>query len=90
MTDSLVALGILVVISRPLSRWRLGVIGAMCAGLVLVLVLPVSQEFLTLERPRYAPAPPAGHFLGCALGGTLGAAFLARLHARRYPDGAPG
>jgi cation-transporting ATPase E len=86
MTLSLVALGILVAIARPLSRQRLGVIATMCAGLILVLALPASQEFLTLEWP---PLPLLAVSLGAALGGTIGVAVLARVHTRRYPDGDP-
>ena len=86
MTLSIVALGILVVISLPLNRVRWAIIAGMCGGLVLVLVLPASQEFLTLEWP---PLPLLAVSLGAAVAGTIGVAVLAELHARRYPAAAP-
>ncbi|WP_308810247.1 HAD-IC family P-type ATPase, partial [Arthrobacter sp. HMWF013] len=51
LTLSLVALSVLAAISRPLSRLRLAIIMAMCAGLVLLLTVPALQDFFMLEWP---------------------------------------
>lgn len=79
ITLSLVALSILAAISRPLNRWRLIVIGAMCAGLALVLTVPVLQDFFMLDWP---PAALFAASLGIALSGVFGLAALAHIHAR--------
>jgi cation-transporting ATPase E len=44
---TLIALWVLVVLSRPLNRWRLVIISAMYAALALVLTAPPLREFLT-------------------------------------------
>lgn len=54
ITLSLVALWILVATSRPLNLPRTAIIGAMYTGLLLVLTVPLLQDFFTLEWP-----PPA-------------------------------
>lgn len=48
---TLIALWVLVVLSRPLNRWRVLVIVAMYAGLVLVLTVPLLHEFFDLYLP---------------------------------------
>jgi cation-transporting ATPase E len=83
LTLSLVALWILTAVSRPLNLQRAAIIGAMYAGLAVVLTVPVFQEFFGLEWP-----PPAllAVSLGVSLGGILAVEILARVHSRRYPQ----
>ena len=82
ITLSLVALWVLVVISRPLNLQRAAIIGAMYVGLAGLLALPVLQEFFDLEWP-----PPALFAVtaGASLGGILCIEILARVHARQHP-----
>jgi cation-transporting ATPase E len=74
---TVVALWVLVVLSRPLNRWRLLVIAVMGAGLVLVLALPLTADFFDL-----APLPQE-HLRSClivAAGGVLAIEALFRIH----------
>jgi len=63
---TLVALWVLALVSRPLTGWRLALVAAMVAGLVLVLAIPPVREFFAL------PIPPVRH-LGWLLGVVLAA-----------------
>lgn len=51
VTLALIGLWILVVLSRPFTWIKAGVVAAMFAGLVIVLVTPIAQQFLELEWP---------------------------------------
>ncbi|WP_394553135.1 HAD-IC family P-type ATPase [Agromyces sp. MMS24-JH15] len=51
VTLALIGLWILVVLSRPFTWIKAGVVAAMYAGLALVLVVPIAQQFLELEWP---------------------------------------
>ncbi|WP_426225959.1 HAD-IC family P-type ATPase [Pseudarthrobacter sp. DSP2-3-2b1] len=82
LTLSLVALSVLAAISRPLSRLRLAIIVAMCAGLVLLLTIPALQDFFMLEWP---PPGLAAAAVAAAVVAMCGVAVLSRVHARRYP-----
>ncbi len=50
----LVAVGLLILVrlSRPLTRWRRILIGAMIAAFLLVLLIPVGREFFALSLPK--------------------------------------
>ena len=82
LTLSLVGLWILSAVSRPLNAGRLAVLVAMCASLLILLNLPLAQEFFLLARP------PDGLLLAavaCGAGGGIGVEVLARVHARVFP-----
>lgn len=82
LTLSLVGLWILSAVSRPLNAGRLAVLVAMCASLLILLNLPLAQEFFLLARP------PDGLLLAavvCGAGGGVGVEVLARVHARVFP-----
>ncbi|GAA2443303.1 HAD-IC family P-type ATPase [Agromyces soli] len=51
VTLALIGLWILGVLSRPFTWIKAGVVLAMVAGLALVLVVPIAQEFLELAMP---------------------------------------
>lgn len=82
LTLSLVALSVLAAISRPLTRLRLAIIVAMCAGLILLLTVPVLLDFFMLEWP---PPGLAAASVAAAVVAVCGVAVLSRVHARRYP-----
>jgi cation-transporting ATPase E len=86
LTLSMVGLWILSAVSRPLNAGRLAVLVAMTVSLLVLLNLPLAQEFFLLSRP------PDGLLLAavaCGVGGGLGVEVLARVHARVFP-GAEG
>ena len=78
---TLVALGVLAAVSRPLSRLRLAVVAAMCSGVVLLMTVPLLQEFFMLEWP---PAELATASFAAAAAAVLGIAVLGRALARRF------
>ncbi|MCX2749605.1 HAD-IC family P-type ATPase [Arthrobacter sp. MI7-26] len=80
LTLSLTGLWILVAISRPLNLRRAGIIGAMYLGLVLVLSVPLLQDFFGLEWP---PNDLFLAALGSALGGIPAIEALHRFQRRR-------
>lgn len=51
MTLTLMGLWVLNLISRPLNRWKLLLIGSMYVLLFLVLTVPISQQFHQFELP---------------------------------------
>ncbi|MGX5697927.1 HAD-IC family P-type ATPase [Agromyces soli] len=51
VTLALIGLWILAVLSRPFTWIKAGVVAAMVLGLVLVLVVPIAQQFLQLQMP---------------------------------------
>lgn len=68
---------ILAIVSAPIHRQHGIIIAAMCAGLVLVLEVPVSEDFLAIEWP------PPELLVVTAAASSLGAmcfAVLARVH----------
>ena len=78
----MVGLWILSAVSRPLNAGRLAVVVAMSASLVILLNLPLAQEFFLLSRP------PDGLLLVavvCGAAGGLGVEVLARMHGRAFP-----
>lgn len=82
ITLSLIAFSVLAIISRPLSGLRIGVVTAMCLGLVLLLGIPALQEFFMLEWP---PPELSAFSLATASCGILGVVALGKVHAQRYP-----
>jgi cation-transporting ATPase E len=87
LTLSMVGLWILSAVSRPLNAGRLAVVVAMSASLVVLLNLPLAQEFFVLSRP------PAGLLLAavvCGAAGGLGVEVLARMHGRAFPPEGAG
>ena len=48
---TLIALWVLVVLSRPLNRWRILIIGVMYAALALVLTVPPLRDFFDFTMP---------------------------------------
>ncbi|MCO4254149.1 HAD-IC family P-type ATPase [Pseudarthrobacter cellobiosi] len=86
MTLSLVALSVLAAVSRPVSPLRLAIIAAMCLGLVLLMTVPILQEFFMLEWPP--PELSAASFAAAAAA-ILAVLALSQVHARRYPVDRP-
>lgn len=82
LTLSIVGLWILAAVSRPLNAGRVGVLAAMCAALVILLNLPLAQEFFLLSWP---PADLLLTAVAVAAGGGLAVELLARLHGRKFP-----
>jgi cation-transporting ATPase E len=77
---ALIALWILVVVSRPLNFRRLLIIASMYLAGALLFTVPVSTAFLSLETPRPPLLEAAGAF---ALGGMIAIEALARISLRR-------
>jgi cation-transporting ATPase E len=77
---TLIALWVLVVLSRPLNRWRVLIIGVMYAALTLVLTVPPLREFFdftTLGQEHLTAS------VLVALTGGLAVELLFRFHRRR-------
>ncbi|MFK4728825.1 HAD-IC family P-type ATPase [Agromyces mediolanus] len=68
VTLALIGLWILGVLSRPFTWIKAGVVLAMVAGLALVLVVPIAQQFLELSMP--------GHETLVAMAWTVPAAWV--------------
>ncbi len=81
---TLIALWVLVVLSRPLNTWRLMIIGAMYMALVLLLYLAPLQDFfgLVVLTEQHLSAS-----LLVGLLGALGVEFLFRVHRRALSAG---
>lgn len=81
---TLVALWVLVVLSRPLNRWRLIIIVAMYAALVLLLTLPLLRDFFDFAvlAQEYLTAAVVAGFLG-----ALAVEVLFRFHRRSLNSG---
>jgi len=89
LTLSIVGLWILSAVARPLNAGRLGVLAAMAAALVVLLGVPLAQDFFILGWP---PEPLLRAALGSGLGGGVLVELLAWLHRRRFggrPDAEP-
>lgn len=48
LTLAFIAIWVLVVLSRPMDKWRLLIVGAMYAGLALVWAIPLSRTFFEI------------------------------------------
>jgi cation-transporting ATPase E len=76
---TLIALWVLVVLSRPLNRWRTLIIGLMYAALALLLTVPLFRDFFDFSMPgREHLAMTAG----IALTGCLAVELLYRSRRR--------
>jgi cation-transporting ATPase E len=76
---TLSALWVLVVLSRPLDRWRALIIGAMYAALAIVLTVPLSRDFFDFTMPgqEHLTATALIALIGC-----LAVELLYRAHRR--------
>ena len=79
---ALLGLWILAIASRPLESRKLAVVMAMCAILVILLNVPLVQDFFKLAIPSTAMMWAAGL---STVGGVLGLEFLAWVHGRVFP-----
>jgi cation-transporting ATPase E len=81
---TLIALWVLVVLSRPLNRWRVMVIGVMYAALALVLSVPALRDFFdfTVLGQEHLTVSVL-----VALAGGLAVELLFRSHRRRLDAG---
>lgn len=82
LTLSVIGLWILAVVSRPLDAKKLAVVLAMCTSLLLLLNLPLAQDFFHLVWPPPDLLRAAG---AAALGGGLAIELLAWIHGRKFP-----
>jgi hypothetical protein len=83
---TLIALWVLVVLSRPLNRWRLVIISAMYAALALVLTAPPLREFFDFTGLGQEHLTAS---LLVALSGCLAVELLLRAHRRHLNPGPP-
>lgn len=77
---TLIALWVLVVLSRPLNRWRVMIIGAMYAALAFVLTVPPLRDFFDFTVLGQEHLTVAALV---ALAGGLAVELLFRSHRRR-------
>jgi cation-transporting ATPase E len=82
LTLCLVALSILAAVSRPINRLRLAIIGGMCAGLALLMTVPLLTDFFLLEWP---PPELLAASLAASAVAIVAVLVLSRIHQRRYP-----
>ncbi len=75
-----VSLWILCVLARPLSGWRLGMIGAVTAAFVLAYVIPLARDFFALEVQSL---PALGVAVAVGIAGALGVEVWYRIARRR-------
>jgi cation-transporting ATPase E len=76
---TLVALWVLVVLSRPLNRWRVLIIGVMYAALLFLLAVPPIRDFFDFTMPGQEHLTMAALI---ALIGCLAIELLYRAHRR--------
>jgi cation-transporting P-type ATPase E len=74
ITLALMGLWVLNLISRPLTRWKLLLVVSMYVLLLLVLVVPASQEFHQFQ------APPTDLGIAAVVIGAVGCALLEGIH----------
>ena len=83
ITLSATALWVLALVARPYTWWRVALVAAMAAGMVLALTIPVSRTFFDLRDPGLATDLIALAIAACA--GIVLTVFLALTH--RLPGG---
>ena len=83
ITLSATALWVLALVARPYTWWRVALVAAMAAGMVLALTIPVSRTFFDLRDPGLASDLIALAIAACA--GVVLTVFLALTH--RLPGG---
>ncbi len=77
---TLIALWVLVVLSRPLNRWRMLIVGVMYAALAMLLTVPLLRDFFDFTLPEQEHLTATALI---ALAGCLAVELLHRAH-RRY------
>jgi cation-transporting ATPase E len=75
----LIALWALVIIARPLSRWKIGLIAAVAASFTMLLYSPLGRQFFALD-PTDSPSLLTA--LAVAAGGMATVEIVARLNHR--------
>jgi magnesium-transporting ATPase (P-type) len=83
ITLSAIALWVLALVARPYTWWRVALVAAMAAAMVLALAIPVSRTFFDLRDPGLASDLIALAIAACA--GVVLTVFLALTH--RLPGG---
>jgi magnesium-transporting ATPase (P-type) len=83
ITLSATALWVLALVARPYTWWRVALVAAMAAGMVLALTIPVPRTFFDLRDLSLATDLIALAIAACA--GTVLTVFLALTH--RLPGG---
>ncbi|WP_307466200.1 HAD hydrolase family protein [Pseudarthrobacter oxydans] len=79
---SVLGLWILAVVSRPFDTKKLVVLLAMCSILLILMNLPLAQDFFHLAWPPPDLLRAAG---AAAVGGGLAIELLAWIHGRKFP-----
>ncbi|MHA7224442.1 HAD-IC family P-type ATPase [Arthrobacter sp. RHLT1-20] len=82
LTLTIVGLWILAVVARPLDAKKLALVLAMCASLLILLNVPIAQEFFNLAWP---PAELLRAALLAGAAGGLAIEILAWIHGRKFP-----
>lgn len=80
ITLGLTGLWVMVILARPLKRWRLLLVVGMYAGLEGCVLLPIARDFFNLQLPD---APLLTASLIAAAGGCLGIEIAARILRHR-------
>jgi cation-transporting ATPase E len=83
ITLSAIALWVLALVARPYTWWRVALVAAMAAGMVLALTIPVSRTFFDLRDPGLPSDLTALAIAACA--GVVLTVFLVLTH--RLPGG---
>jgi len=78
ITLSATALWVLALVARPYTWWRIALVAAMAAGMVLALAVPVSRTFFELSKLSLASDLIALGIAACA--GIVLTVFLALTH----------
>ncbi|GAB3586569.1 HAD-IC family P-type ATPase [Leifsonia lichenia] len=80
---TIVGLWVLVVLSRPIDGWKILIIGAMMAGLILVYSVPIARDFLVLVDPSIVTAALVLFFSAVSVGLIEIIRFAHRRYVRR-------
>ncbi|WP_326796556.1 cation-translocating P-type ATPase [Streptomyces sp. NBC_01808] len=83
LTLFLIAMWVLVIIARPYTWWRVGLVGTMALGFVIVLVTPWLQKFFALKLVGMEMPWTA---VGIAAASAVLLEFAWRWVTRRFPD----
>jgi cation-transporting ATPase E len=84
LTLFLISIWVLAIIARPYTWWRIGLVAAMGAGFLVVLVVPWLQEFFAL---RLVGTVMPWAAVGIAAVAAAALELLWRLVDRRFPAG---
>jgi cation-transporting ATPase E len=83
ITLAAITLWVLALVARPYTWWRIGLVAAMAAGMLLALTLPVSRSFFELRG-----YDPALDIVALAIAGCAGAVLTVYLAASHRLPGA--